>query len=197
VILQFPKNGLLLEKNGFEGIKIDKDLAARIRGSVSELQYNEVSNLNGDKLYSVGTHMAIRYDQKKLVEINDLGKEIVARSADLYDIDAKDIEINYFISKCTKGYHVPWHSDCKDDKSFLSVPLYFLDGQSDYESGMLEFAYSQEVEKGNPTVLNSMPARHGYGALILSKNSTYSHQVKEIKKEKLIRYMVRYELRLI
>ena len=197
MILQFPKNNHLLEKNGFDGIKIDKDLAARIRGYVSKLQYSEVSELHGDKLYSVGTKMAKKYNKKKLVEINDLGKEIVARSADLYGFDANDIVVDYLISKCTKGYYVPWHSDHRDDKSFLSVPLYFLDGQSDYESGMLEFAYSKEVEKGNPTVLKSMPARHGYGAIILSKSSTYSHKVKEIKKEKLIRYMVRYELRIL
>ena len=66
MILQFPKNNHLLEKNGFDGIKIDKDLAARIRGYVSKLQYSEVSELHGDKLYSVGTKMAKKYNKKKL-----------------------------------------------------------------------------------------------------------------------------------
>jgi len=197
VILQFPKNNHLLEKNGFDVIKVDNDLAARVKDSLSKLNYKEVSVSMKKGLYSLGTEMAFNYDQESLVELNELGKEIADLSGNLYGFCSKDILITYFISKCTKGYHVPWHSDYQDNKSFLAVPLYFLDGQSDYESGMLEFAYSENIEKGNPLVVNSIPARHGYGVIILANNSTYSHQVKEVKKEKLIRYMVRYELRIV
>lgn len=195
ILDRFPANQDIIETKGFQPIKINFDYLDEFKSLLLKMDYGSVSLSEVDHadLYTRGTEMLKNYNQAQGTIIDALGLELIERSAKLLHIDPETLKIDYFISRCTEGYNVPWHSDCQNDKSVFSIPLYFNIGEYNMESGMLEFGYTHLISDNPNAVLNRYPTRDGYGAIIWSMNQLYSHRAIEVMAG-ATRFMIRYEL---
>jgi len=194
MITNFPNDLEKVVNNGFGYIKLSELAKTDLIRLLVSLEYNRVkdSEVECESLYTVGTEMLANYNTVANTIIETLKDEVIDLSEKLLGVETGSLEATYFISKGTEGYNVPWHSDHQSDDSVFSVPIYLCEGKYSYESGMLEFALTEEVMSGNDRVIASMPARSGYGAVIWSGDSKFSHRATEVTVG--TRYMIRFEI---